>query len=406
MDILKFTTAGSVDDGKSTLIGRLLYDTGNIKEDILLSVTDNDDLNLAHITDGLRAEREQGITIDVAYKYFSSKNRKYIITDAPGHFQFTKNLVTGASGVDVMIILIDAQNGITAQTKRHSQVASFLRIKHIVVAVNKMDIVGYDEAVFTQIKSEYELIARQLQLTQTTFIPISALCGDNISGDSPSMPWYSGNTLLHFLENHKPEPHRSIYARYIVQCQIKDDITGFAGKLLSGVLRTGEEVMICPQMQIAVIDTIIAGYDEVQEAQPGENICLFFNDHTKAKRGDLITCINNAPILNNIIEAELCWMDAQNDLQKGKEYMLRINSAETRCRVTDILYKTNPDTFKQYNDGENMMVNQFAKVRIATGTQIAYDIYSEHPATGRGIIIDLATNNTVGAFIIVGNGKE
>ena len=398
MDILRFITAGNVDDGKSTLIGRLLYDTKNIKDDVLESVN----MNLAHITDGLRFERQQGITIDVAYKYFTTPKRKYIITDAPGHFQYTRNLVTGASGVDAIIILIDAQNGITEQTRRHSMVASFLKIKHIVIAVNKMDALGYDEQIFNSIKNEYHGIADKLQLHNITFIPISALQGDNVSFSSGNMNWDNCNTLMQYLESCTPATPNEDIARFSVQY-----VTGKAhyGKLLSGTLKVGDPIDIYPGIKYAKITKILIGYEDSLEAKAGDNICIYFEDGSIARRGNLIckTLSPTPPEYKNTFEAIICWLDTGNPLVLNKEYILRINTTETICKITEVIYKTDVSSFdKNYTD-KSVSENEFARVKIKANDNVVYDLFTILPETGHGIIIDLATNYTSGAFVSESN---
>jgi len=404
MDILRFITAGNINDGKSTLIGRLLYDTNNIKKDVLESVADaaqeTSPINLAFITDGLRTERENGITIDVAYKYFTTAKRKYIITDAPGHFEFTRNLVTGASGVDVMIILIDAKNGITEQTRRHSLVASFLKTGRVVVAVNKMDLVGYDEQVFTTLKNEYLAIAEKLQLPEVTFIPVSALLGDNISFRSAKMGWYSGQTLMQYLESCTPVATDAIVTRFSIQYVIDGEERGYAGKVLSGVIKTGDEVGVYPAGEKTIVKKILHGYDEVTEAKAGENIVLFLDSGMAGKRGDLIACATEGPSCSTQFDATICWLNADAALQVGKPYFLRINGLKTSCVINDILYKTDIHSFEEYTDNRPVDVNQFAKVKIETKDIIPYDPFSVLKENGRGIIIDVETNYTSAAFII------
>jgi sulfate adenylyltransferase subunit 1 len=399
MDILRFITAGNVDDGKSTLIGRLLYDTKNIKDDVLESVNNN----LAYITDGLRSERQQGITIDVAYKYFTTQNRKYIITDAPGHFQYTRNLVTGASGVDAIIILIDAHNGITEQTKRHSLVASFLKIKHVVVAINKMDAVSYDEQVFTNIKNEYVGIAQKLGITDAIFIPISALKGYNVSFPIENMAWYNGPTLMQYLESCRPALPNTTIARFSVQCVIDNGKRkSFAGKLLSGSLKIGDPVDIYPGIRFAKIQQILKGYEQSTEANAGENICLCFEDVTLASRGDLIckTHSPKPPQYDTNLTVTICWLDAEKPLVLDKEYLLRINTTEVSCTITEIIYKTDVSTYAQNRTDKTVNENEFARVSIITKDKIACDPFAVLPETGRGIIIDITTNYTSGAFVV------
>jgi sulfate adenylyltransferase subunit 1 len=411
MDILRFITAGNVDDGKSTLIGRLLYDTNNIKSDVLDSVSSGDDAggnpNLAHITDGLRTERAQGITIDVAYKYFTTPRRKYIITDAPGHFQYTKNLVTGASGVDVVIILIDACNGITEQTRRHSLVVSFLKIQHVVVAINKMDMLGYDEQVFNNIKNEFLAIAGQLQIHNATFIPISALLGDNVSAPSGNMDWYKGDTLMQYLETCETVIEHGNAARYAIQCEIDAVKPGFekgyAGKILSGTLRVGERIGVYPAGTASVIAKIANGYNEVTEANAGENIILYLDPATFAKRGDVIAHTTTPPFCTHHFEVVLCWLNNPTPLQMQTDYFLRINGAETICKITEVIYKTDIRSFEKYNDTQTLEVNQFARVKVQTKEAIAYDhsTATSLSQTARGIIIDVNSNYTSAAFVII-----
>jgi len=402
MDILRFITAGNVDDGKSTLIGRLLYDTKNLKDDILDSVSAGDSMNLAYITDGLRSEREQGITIDVAYKYFTTKDRKFIITDAPGHFQYTRNLVTGASNADVMIILIDAQNGITEQTKRHALAAAFLKVTQVVVAINKMDIFSFDQNVFTTIKSMFESIGERLQLDEVTYIPISALHGDNVSFVSANMNWYEGRTLIQYLESCQPAAAKDSAVRYAVQCMIQtDEGAGYAGKLLSGQLNVGDSIVICPYGQTTKVSKIIQGYTGVGNAIAGENITVFFADNTIAKRGDIFATKDTLPICNNSFNSSICWLDATVPLEVNKEYILRINGTTSICRITEVISKTNINTLEQVKNVTVVEANEFAEVTILTNQPIAYDPFSVVKENGRGIIIDAETNYTSGAFTII-----
>ncbi len=394
MDILRFITAGNVDDGKSTLIGRLLYDTGNIKSDVLQSVGGDDEVNLAFITDGLRAERAQGITIDVAYKYFTTAKRKYIITDAPGHFQYTKNLVTGASAVDAIIILIDAINGITEQTRRHSLVASFLRIPHVVVAVNKMDAMGYNEVVYEQIKNDFNSIAEKLHLKNITFIPISALKGDNVLEQSVKMDWYKGITLMQCLEGCEPVRAKNDAARFSVQYVQDDGVC--MGKMLSGSIKVGDTVCVKPEQELAVVQKIIHGYDEVTESKAGENVSIYLAG--KAKRGSMVSHFYDAPTLAEQLDATLCWLDGENVLHTDKEYVLRINAMETVCRIT-VLHKIDIHTYEEYESDVPVGINEFARVRVTTNDMVAYDAFDTLPENGRGIIIDAETGSTVGAFV-------
>ncbi len=399
MDLLRFTTAGSVDDGKSTLIGRLLYDTGNIKTDILETLSAEGGINLAHVTDGLRAERQQKITIDVAYKYFSTPHRKFIITDAPGHFEYTRNLVTGASNVDVMIILIDAQNGITAQTRRHSMVASFLQVNKVVVAINKMDLHNYSQEVFERIKEEYLQMADKLSIRHITFIPVSALNGDNVTALSEKTPWYIGPALLELLETYTPPTHQYAHLRMTVQCRVDGTQPAYAARILSGTIHTGDKVIIHPSGKEIAITNITHGYDTVGEAHAPANVCVY-TEGTELLRGNILSHPHDSPSGGQDIEADLCWMDAGQKLDNNKSYLLRINTATAACIVTSVLHKINIDTLENYNDEAPLEANQFARVTIRTEQPIAWDIFSSLPENARGILIDPDTNNTVAAFII------
>jgi sulfate adenylyltransferase subunit 1 len=410
MDILKFITAGNVDDGKSTLIGRLLYETSNIKSDILDSLSRNNqtnsDINLAFLTDGLRAERQQGITIDVAYKYFSTNKRKFIIIDAPGHFQYTKNLVTGASNADVMIILVDVLNGITEQTRRHSLIASFLGIKHIFIAVNKMDLIGYDEQVFIKVTEEYSQIAQELRLSNITYIPISALEGDNVTTLSNNMEWYKGEDLMTLLESvtlsmptHSNKLRLSI--QYILgQHDGNNSQNRYAGKLLSGLLKVGDMVVVHPAGEKATIQKIVKGYEDIEVTDAGDNIVIYLDSDTLYNRGDIVSFEKDIPIYSNEIEVLLCWLDDTTQLEINKEYIIRINGQHTRCTITDILYVKDINSFENQYNSVQVIVNEFAKVKLRTEEVMVYDTFPLLPENGRGIIINPATNQTSGAFII------
>ena len=405
MEILRFITAGNVDDGKSTLIGRLLYDTNNIKNDILQSIGEKSDkLNLAHVTDGLRAERKQGITIDVAYKYFTTSKKKFILIDAPGHTQYTKNLVTGASAADVMIILIDAQIGVTEQTRRHSLVADFLKIEHIIVAVNKMDAVNSIESTFLSIREEYQKIAKLLHLKGVDYIPISALTGENVSSLTEKMKWYQNDNLLLLLENYKPINANLKSLRFSVQCGIldnKSNSTGYAGKVISGELSKNNQVLISPSGDNATISKIIRDFNEVNHASAGQNITVFLEGNKKLKRGNILSEFINNPICKNKIFATIFWLDDSKQLTEGVEYFLKINSSETTCRVTEILYTIDNRTFEK-RAGKTVELNQFAKIEITTLYYIVFDPFSKLRETGRGIIIDKESFYTSGAFVIEG----
>jgi len=400
---LRFTTAGSIDDGKSTLTGRLLYDTGNIKDDVLESVSKvGNTINLAHITDGLRSERAGGITIDIGYRYFKTNNRKYIISDAPGHFQYTKNMVTGASNVDVMIILVDARNGITSQTRLHSLVASFLRTRYIVVAINKMDVLAYAEDVFESIRNEYRSIAEKLQLRDVIFIPISALHGDNVSAHSENMPWYHGPDLLSYLEQCDTHKTANGPGRLSIQHTAEDESTGrtlYFGKVLSGEIHKREQLTVFPSGNEVLIEKNISGYEEVETAKAGENICLELNTNDEVKRGNILAPPTHRPQCAKHLTADICWLDPEIDCDQNKEFILRINTQESICRFSDIEYRINPFSFDKERVA-GLKVNEVASVIIVTEISVVYDNYDVCPENARGIIIDPATHNTVAAIMI------
>jgi sulfate adenylyltransferase subunit 1 len=411
MDILKFLTAGSVDDGKSTLIGRLLYDTDSVLADQLEAIQNanrkNDDgtVDLAILTDGLKAEREQGITIDVAYKYFQTDKRKFIIADTPGHIQYTRNMVTGASNADLAIILIDARKGVIEQTIRHSYLVSLLALKHVVVCVNKMDMVAYAEDVFEEIKASYLQLAAQLNLTQITFIPVSALRGDNIVNTSINMPWYSGKSLLEHLETVEvAEQNINLPARFPVQWVIRPqtdelhDYRGYAGRVASGTFNVGDAVTVYPsgtQSKIAKIE-VFGG--ELNQAIQGASVTIHLQDNLDISRGDLLALSTAAPTIANRIEADICWMDTK-PLDTSIMYLIQHHSKVTKCKITDILYKVNINTLEKINT-HDLGLNDIGRVEIKTADELAFDPYELNKANGGAIIIDSRTNVTVGALML------
>lgn len=402
VDILRFITAGNVDDGKSTLIGRLLYDTGSVKTDVLQSVSSDDEVNLAHITDGLRHERAQGITIDVAYKYFTTVRRKYIVIDAPGHFQYTRNLVTGASGADVMIILVDACNGITEQTRRHSMVASFLDIRQVIVAVNKMDAVGYAEDVFLRIRQDYEMSIASVLEIAVTFIPISALKGDNVISPSANMPWCNGATLLQWLEEIVPEIPETNVFRFNVQYVWTDGGTQFCfGRVISGMVGVGDHVSIFPGSGNCFVRKLIV--DKVLEreiAYAGENACLFMESEQEIVRGDILGDPLDSPQVSTDINVMLCWLDT-TPLVVGREYILQMNSMNRPCIVASITSKIDVATFEHSSTEGDLKMNEFAIVKVVAESPVSFDKFKDIPGMGRGILIDRETNYTSGAFTIL-----
>lgn len=412
MDILRFITAGSVDDGKSTLIGRLLYDSKSIMIDQLEAIEkqtknrEDGEIDLALLTDGLRAEREQGITIDVAYKYFSTPKRKFIIADAPGHIQYTRNMVTGASNSDLAIILIDARHGVVEQTRRHSIIASLLNIPRVIVAVNKMDLVNFSQDVYHNILIDYAAVAQTLGLKNLTYIPISALNGDNIVEPSTNFSWYDGKPLLQILE--EVPIHNDINltdarfpVQYVIrpQTEVLHDYRGYAGKIVSGIYRKGDTVTIQPSGISTSIAAIEVGGVEVEEAFAPQSAVLHLTDDVDVSRGDLITLADNAPQVSNELEVLLCWMDSK-PLQVGSKYQLQLNSRLVRAVVKEVQYKVNVNSLLQEDAPEKVQLNDIIKATIKTAAPIPYDSYQHLRVNGGAILIDETSHVTVGACMI------
>lgn len=410
MNILKFFTAGSVDDGKSTLIGRLLYDTDSILADQLEALQSsnrkNDDgsIDLAILTDGLRAEREQGITIDVAYKYFQTDKRKFIIADTPGHIQYTRNMVTGASTANLAIILIDARNGVVEQTIRHSYLVSMLGVSHVVICVNKMDMEGYSEEVFGNIREKYETLAKSLELKDVTFIPVSALRGDNIVNKSANMPWYQGISLLDFLETVEVNTGEAAdLARMPVQWVIRPqtdelhDYRGYAGRVLSGSFRVADKVTVLPSGSSSVIDRIEVFDQHPEEVTSGMSVTLHLKDNIDISRGDVLVNAAHLPQRSQLIEADLCWMD-NRPMDDSITYLLQHNSKLTKCKVREILHKVNINTMEK-EEAFEFKLNDIGRVILKTADELAFDLYSDNRANGSAILIDSRTNLTVGALM-------
>jgi sulfate adenylyltransferase subunit 1 len=414
MDILKFLTAGSVDDGKSTLIGRLLYDSEAILADQLealhASNRKNDDgsIDLAILTDGLKAEREQGITIDVAYKYFQTDKRKFIIADTPGHIQYTRNMVTGASNAGLAIILIDARKGVIEQTIRHSFLVSLLGLPQVVVCVNKMDMVDYQEEVFNKIVKDYKELAAKVGLHHVTYIPVSALKGDNIVHASSNMSWYNGSSLLPHLETVEiPADNSRAHARFPVQWIIRPqtddlhDYRGYAGRVSSGSFRVNDKVTVLPSGFNSTISKIELLDDEPEVALAGMSVTVHLGDDIDISRGDILVNAHNQPEVSQQIEADLCWMDTRA-LDPTHTYLLQHNSKVTRCRVQEILYKVNINTLEQ-EFNEDFRLNDIGRIVIKTADPLAYDLYQNNKANGGAILIDSRTNVTVGALMFRAN---
>ncbi len=412
-ELLRFTTAGSVDDGKSTLIGRLLYESKAIFEDQLEAVkkaserSGDGEINLALLTDGLKSEREQGITIDVAYRYFSTPNRKFIIADTPGHIQYTRNMVTGASTANAALILVDARRGVQEQTRRHAFIASLLQIPHLVVCINKMDLVDYAEDIYQQIRREFELFAAKLDVKDVHFIPISALKGDNIVNRSDNMPWYQGSALLYYLENvHIGSDENLIDPRFPVQYVIRPltdthhDYRGYAGRVASGAFRKGDEVLLLPSgftTRIRRIDT----YDgELEEALPPMSVTLLLEDDFDLGRGDMIVRVHNKPEITQDVEVMICWF-SDRPLQPGGKYILKHTSSEVRCIVKEIRYKLDINTLSRNHLDLHIGMNDIARVLLRTTRPLFLDSYRKNRTTGSLILIDEATSETAGAGMII-----
>ncbi len=411
MNILRFITAGSVDDGKSTLIGRLLYDSKSILADQLEALEqqsknkNENGVDLAILTDGLRAEREQGITIDVAYRYFATAKRKFIIADAPGHVQYTRNMITGASNSELIIILIDARNGVTEQTRRHSIIASLLNIPQVVVAVNKMDLVNYSQEVFANIKKEYEAIAQRLSLKNVHYFPISALMGDNIVNTTKAMPWYHGTSLLDFLETIEINKDRYQQPRFQVQYVIRPqtealhDYRGYAGEIISGTYRKGDIIEVQPEGILSRISRIEMAGVEIQEAVAGEAVVLHIEDDIDISRGDYFTKTDSQPQISQDVDVVVCWMD-RRELREGNKYLLQQRSRLTKVIIKEIAYKIDVNTLEQTPQMESVKINEIAKIHIKAATPLVYDNFKENPPMGSAILIDETSNATVGAVMI------
>jgi bifunctional enzyme CysN/CysC len=414
MELLRFATAGSVDDGKSTLIGRLLFDSKQIFEDQLEAVERTsrekgfDYVNLALLTDGLRAEREQGITIDVAYRYFATPRRKFIIADTPGHVQYTRNMVTGASTADLALILVDARNGILEQSRRHAVIASLLRVKHLVLCVNKMDLVDYDESIFQSICDEFTEFAAKLEIADLAFIPISALLGDNVTQHSPNLRWYGGPTLLHHLENLYIGSDRNLIdARFPVQFVIRPmsnewhDYRGYAGQVAGGTFRPGDEVMVLP----SGLTTTVAGIDvyggSVHEAVPPMSVTIRLDDDVDVSRGDMICRPNNAPTVAQDLDAMVCWF-SDHPLQERNKYVIKHTTRTARCMVRDLHYRLDVNTLHRDESTGSLAMNDLGRVSLRVTAPLFVDEYRRNRTTGSFILVDESTNETVGAGMVIG----
>ncbi len=415
MDLLRFTTAGSVDDGKSTLIGRLMYDSKTIFEDQLKAIENSSrargdaQVNLALLTDGLRAEREQGITIDVAYRYFATPRRKFIIADTPGHIQYTRNMVTGASTANLAILLIDARKGVIEQTCRHAFIADLLRIQHVVVCVNKMDLVDWSEEAFNNIVGEFREFASRLQnIVEVTFIPASALLGDNIVDPSHNMPWYQGPTLLYHLETvYIGSIDNHVDARFPVQWVIRPhsnewhDFRGFAGRVAGGVFKPGDDVVVLPSGFTSRIKAIHTRDGEISEAYAPLSCAITLEDEIDISRGDLIAKPNSTPVVTQDVDAMICWFSVEKTIGPRSKFLLRHTTREVKAIVKDVKYKVNINTLHKIEDDKSFLLNEIGRISLRTSAPLVADPYTKNRITGSFILIDEQTNETVAAGMII-----
>ncbi len=412
MQLLRFTTAGSVDDGKSTLIGRLLYDSKSIFEDQMDAVENSsakrglEHVDLSLLTDGLKDEREQGITIDVAYRYFATPRRKFIIADTPGHIQYTRNMVTGASTANLALILVDVRNGVIEQTCRHSFIASLLQIPHLVVCINKMDLADYSEEAYDKVVREYKDFASKLDVKDVRFVPISALHGDNVVNRSEKMSWYQGETLLHTLETiHIGSDQNHIDCRFPVQTVIRPhsdeyhDYRGYAGRIAGGVYKPGDEVVVLPSGFTSRIKSIETMDGPVEEAFAPMSVTLNLEEDIDVSRGDMIVRPNNQPEMVQDLDVMLCWFNSKSPLPRAK-YIVKHTSNEARCMIKEVLYKVNINTLHRIEDDKDIRMNEIARVQLRTTRPLMVDDYNENRNTGSVILIDEATNETVAAGMV------
>jgi sulfate adenylyltransferase subunit 1 len=411
--LLRFTTAGSVDDGKSTLIGRLLYDSKSIFEDQLEAVEASsqkkgfDYVDLSMLTDGLKSEREQGITIDVAYRYFATPKRKFIIADTPGHIQYTRNMVTGASTANLALILIDARKGLVEQTYRHSFIASLLKIPHIIVCVNKMDLVDYSEEVFEKIVEDYKAFSSKLEISDIQFVPISALRGDNVVNRSEETPWFQGATLLHMLETvHIESDYNHIDSRFPVQYVVRPqslehhDFRGYAGRVAGGIFRPGDEIMVQPSGFQSKIKAIHFGDETLEEAFAPMSVTITLEDEIDISRGDVIAKPNNHPQADQDLDVMICWMN-QKGITPNSKFFVRHTSREVRGVLKEIQYKLDINTLQRIENAPQLGMNDIARVKVRTAQPLFFDSYRKNRITGSLILVDEATNETVAAGMIV-----
>jgi bifunctional enzyme CysN/CysC len=415
MELIRLATTGSVDDGKSTLIGRLLLDSKQIFEDQLEAVEEAsrrrgaDYVDLALLTDGLRSEREQGITIDVAYRYFATPKRKFILADTPGHIQYTRNMVTGASMADIAVVLVDARSGLVEQTKRHSFIASLLGVPHLVLCVNKMDLVGYDQEVYQQIVDDFREFATKLQISDLRFVPISALLGDNVVKKSAMMPWYEGPSVLTLLEEiHVASDRNLVDCRFPVQTVIRphtmehQDYRGYAGQIAGGVWKPGDEVVVLPSgfsTRVASIDTPDG---PIAEAVPPQSVVIRLEDDLDVDRGDMICRVHNRPTVGQDIEAMVCWLTPDTSLAPGSKLAIKHTTRWARARIEDLQYRLDVNTLHRDESSTELGLNEIGRVTLRTTVPLFFDEYSRNRTTGSFILVDEASNRTVGAGMILG----
>jgi len=418
-ELLRIATAGSVDDGKSTLIGRLLFETKAIFEDQLESIErtsekrGDEQTDLALLTDGLRAEREQGITIDVAHRYFATPKRKFVIADTPGHIQYTRNMVTGASTANLALLLVDARKGVLEQTRRHALLSSLLRVPHLVLCVNKMDLVDYDQAVYDEIREEFSAFAAKLEITDLGFVPVSALAGDNVVERSDRMPWFEGQPLLGHLEDVHIASDRNLVdnrfpVQYVIRPQSSEhrDYRGFAGSVAGGIFKQGDEVMVMPSRKTSRIERIDTPDGEIDQAFPPMAVTLLLEDEIDISRGDMICRPSNQPTANRRFEAMICWFDETSQLRTGAPYMLKHTTRWAPAEVDELRYQLDVDTLHRDLDAETLEVNDIGRVSISTSSALFFDEYRLNRNTGSFILVDSHTDLTVAAGMIIGSGAE
>jgi sulfate adenylyltransferase subunit 1 len=411
--LLRFTTAGSVDDGKSTLIGRLLFDSKSIFEDQLEAIQHSsakkgfDYVDLSLLTDGLKSEREQGITIDVAYRYFATPKRKFIIADTPGHVQYTRNMVTGASTANLALILVDARKGLLEQTHRHSFIASLLKIPHLIVCINKMDLVNYDQQVYEKIIEDYKAFSSKLDVHDIQFVPVSALAGDNVVNRSGEMHWYQGATLLHMLETvHIESDQNHIDSRfpvqYVIRPQSKEyhDFRGYAGRVAGGIFRVGDEVLAMPSGFKSKVKKIFAGPEEIEEAFAPMSVAITLEDEIDISRGDVVAKPNNYPSADQDVDLMICWMN-QRPVRLNDKFLVRHTTKEVKGLLKEIQYKLDINTLQRIENIDQLVMNDIARVKIRTAKPLFFDSYRRNRITGSLIVIDEGTNETVGAGMVV-----